>query len=140
VSIHAGCEGEDAGVIPDGEELCFGDNRGDTKEFARAAADAGATIVVGHGPHVPRGWEIWNGVPIFYSLGNLATGAGIRVWGKAALAPVLLATFQRNQDGSFQVASFDIVSFKQAYGTGPRPDPEGAAKSEMIALSSSLHQ
>jgi poly-gamma-glutamate capsule biosynthesis protein CapA/YwtB (metallophosphatase superfamily) len=139
VSMHAGCEGDDASVIPDGEERCFGENRGDTKGFARAAAEAGATIVVGHGPHVPRGWEIWNGVPIFYSLGNLATGAGIRVLGKSALAPVLLATFQRNQDGSVKVTSFDIVSFKQAYGTGPRLDPEGAAKSEMIALSRSIN-
>jgi hypothetical protein len=136
--MHAGCEGDDAGMIPDGEERCFGENRGDTKGFARAAASAGATIIVGHGPHVPRGWEIWNGVPIFYSLGNLATGAGIRVLGKAALAPVLLATFQRDKNGSVQVSAFDIVSFKQAYGTGPRLDPEGAAKKEMIALSGSL--
>jgi len=140
VSMHAGCEGEDAGVIPDGEERCYGDNRGDTKGFARAAADAGATIVVGHGPHVPRGWEIWNGVPIFYSLGNLATGAGIRVLGKAALAPVLLATFQQDKNGSVQVTAFDIVSFKQEYGTGPRLDPEGAAKTEMIALSGKISQ
>jgi hypothetical protein len=73
-------------------------------------------------------------------LGNLATGAGIRVQGKAALAPVLLATFQRQEDGSVQVTSFDIVSFKQAYGTGPRLDPEGAAKKEMIALSESLNK
>ncbi|MGO9318904.1 MAG: CapA family protein [Terracidiphilus sp.] len=140
VSMHAGCEGEDAGEIPDGEEKCYGENRGDTKGFARAAADAGAMIVVGHGPHVSRGWENWNGVPIFYSLGNLATGAGIRVSGKAALAPVLLATFQRNQDGLVQVASFEIVSFKQSYGTGPRLDPDGAAKKEMVALSEKLIQ
>jgi poly-gamma-glutamate capsule biosynthesis protein CapA/YwtB (metallophosphatase superfamily) len=140
VSMHAGCEGEIASVIPAGDERCFGDNRGDTKGFARAAADAGATIVVGHGPHVPRGWEIWNGVPIFYSLGNLATGAGIHVGGKTALAPVLLATFQRNENGAVQVAGFEIVSFKQEAGTGPRLDPEDAAKKEMIALNESLNK
>lgn len=138
VSMHAGCEGEIASVIPDGDERCFGENRGNTKGFARAAAAAGAAIIVGHGPHVPRAWEIWNGVPIFYSLGNLATGAGIHVGGKAALAPVLVATFQRKQDGSVQVTGFDIVSFKQEPGTGPRLDPEGAAKNEMVALSESL--
>lgn len=32
--------------------------------------DAGATAVVGHHPHVPQGWEIYKGRPIFYSLGN----------------------------------------------------------------------
>ncbi len=138
VSMHAGCEGESAGRIPNGDERCFGENRGNTKRFARAAAAAGATIVVGHGPHVPRGWEIWKGVPIFYSLGNLATGAGIRVGGKSALAPVLLATFQRHKNGSVKVKTFEIVSLKQEKGIGPKLDPDGAAKNEMIALSASL--
>jgi len=38
--------------------------------FARAMIDAGADAVVGHGPHVLRGIEIYEGKPIFYSLGN----------------------------------------------------------------------
>jgi poly-gamma-glutamate synthesis protein (capsule biosynthesis protein) len=36
----------------------------------RAIADAGASLIVAHHPHVPQGVEIWNGVPIFYSQGN----------------------------------------------------------------------
>ena len=39
-------------------------------EFARAAIDAGADVVVGHGPHVTLGAEIYRDRPIFYSLGN----------------------------------------------------------------------
>jgi poly-gamma-glutamate capsule biosynthesis protein CapA/YwtB (metallophosphatase superfamily) len=38
--------------------------------FARAMIDAGADVVVGHGPHALRGIEIYRGKPIFYSLGN----------------------------------------------------------------------
>ena len=38
---------------------------------AHAVVDAGADIVIGHGPHVLRGIELWKGCPIFYSLGNL---------------------------------------------------------------------
>ncbi|MGE3652364.1 MAG: CapA family protein [Reyranellaceae bacterium] len=38
--------------------------------FARAVIDAGADLVVGHGPHLLRGLEIYKGKPIFYSLGN----------------------------------------------------------------------
>jgi poly-gamma-glutamate synthesis protein (capsule biosynthesis protein) len=38
--------------------------------FAHAAIDAGAGVVVGHGPHVLRGIEIYRGRPILYSLGN----------------------------------------------------------------------
>jgi poly-gamma-glutamate capsule biosynthesis protein CapA/YwtB (metallophosphatase superfamily) len=38
--------------------------------FCRAAVEAGADIVVGHGPHILRGMELHHGKPIFYSLGN----------------------------------------------------------------------
>jgi poly-gamma-glutamate synthesis protein (capsule biosynthesis protein) len=38
--------------------------------LARAAIDAGADQVVGHGPHRLRGVEIYKGKPIFYGLGN----------------------------------------------------------------------
>lgn len=38
--------------------------------FARAMIDGGADLVVGHGPHLLRGMELYKGKPIFYSLGN----------------------------------------------------------------------
>ncbi len=38
---------------------------------AHAAIDAGADLVVGHGPHRLRGIEMYRARPIFYSLGNL---------------------------------------------------------------------
>ena len=38
--------------------------------FAHACLDAGADAFIGHGPHVTRGIEIYDGRPIFYSLGN----------------------------------------------------------------------
>lgn len=39
-------------------------------DFARAAIDAGADVVAGHGPHLTLGVEIYKGKPILYSLGN----------------------------------------------------------------------
>ncbi len=39
-------------------------------EFAHACVDAGADMVIGHGPHLLRGIEIYRGKPIFYSVGN----------------------------------------------------------------------
>lgn len=36
-----------------------------------AAIDAGASVIVGHHPHVVQGVEWYRGHPIFYSLGNL---------------------------------------------------------------------
>lgn len=38
--------------------------------FARRMIDEGADLVVGHGPHLLRGMEMYQGKPIFYSLGN----------------------------------------------------------------------
>ena len=38
--------------------------------FARAAIEAGADVFFGHGPHILQGIEIYQGKPIFYSLGN----------------------------------------------------------------------
>lgn len=39
-------------------------------EAAHRFVDAGADIVIGHGPHRLRGVELYRGKPIFYSLGN----------------------------------------------------------------------
>jgi len=33
-------------------------------------ADAGADLIIGHHPHVPQGVQVWDQVPICYSLGN----------------------------------------------------------------------
>ena len=38
--------------------------------FARAMIEAGADVFIGHGPHVLRGIEIFQGKPILYSLGD----------------------------------------------------------------------
>lgn len=38
--------------------------------ICRAAIDAGADIIVGHGPHVLNGIEVYRGKPILYSLGH----------------------------------------------------------------------
>jgi poly-gamma-glutamate synthesis protein (capsule biosynthesis protein) len=38
--------------------------------ICRSAIDAGADLVIGHGPHVLNGVEIYKGKPILYSLGH----------------------------------------------------------------------
>jgi poly-gamma-glutamate synthesis protein (capsule biosynthesis protein) len=58
VSMHAGTEYR---PHPNSQQI----------EFAHAALDAGATVVVGHHPHVTQPWECLNNGVIFYSLGNL---------------------------------------------------------------------
>src|SRR5436309_2006740 len=50
------------------------------REIAHAAIDAGADIVIGHGPHYSLPVEIHRGKPIFYGLGSFSfhTGHGGR--------------------------------------------------------------
>ena len=47
-------------------------------EIAHGAIDAGADIVVGHGPHYVLPIEVYKGKPIFYSLCNLSFHSGHR--------------------------------------------------------------
>ena len=44
-------------------------------ELGHLAVDLGATVVLGHHPHVPQPIEIYKDAPIFYSLGNYAFGS-----------------------------------------------------------------
>ena len=39
-------------------------------EIAHTAIDAGADLVMGHGPHTPLGIEIYQDKPIFYGVGS----------------------------------------------------------------------
>lgn len=53
------------------------------RDIAHAAIDAGADIVVGHGPHYALAVEVYRGKPIFYGLGSFSfhTGHGGRAHG-----------------------------------------------------------
>lgn len=73
VTMHLGAEGRAAQRTRDTMEVYFEERRGNPVAFAHAAADAGAALVVGHGPHVVRALEWRNGSLIAYSLGNLVT-------------------------------------------------------------------
>src|SRR5690606_35196114 len=42
----------------------------DVRERYRFFAEVGADLIVAHHPHCYSGYEIYNGTPIFYSLGN----------------------------------------------------------------------
>jgi poly-gamma-glutamate synthesis protein (capsule biosynthesis protein) len=47
-------------------------------DIAHTAIDAGADLVMGHGPHMPLGIEIYQGKPIFYGLGSFSFETGHR--------------------------------------------------------------
>ncbi len=131
VSFHGGAEGIDATSIPFAEEEYFGEPRGDVVWFARGVVDAGADLVIGHGPHVVRGIERYNERLIAYSLGNFATYYGISVAGIKGIAPILSVTL----DGNGAFVAGEIVSTVQIRPAGPSIDAEQRALNLIRGLS-----
>jgi hypothetical protein len=70
VTMHLGAEGAGAQRTRNVNEVGFGTPRGNPVAFANAAIDAGATAVIGHGPHVLRAGEWKDSSLVLYSLGN----------------------------------------------------------------------
>lgn len=120
VSFHGGAEGNGAEKLTFAREIFAGEDRGNVVEFARSMVDAGADIVLGHGPHVVRPMEIYHDRLIAYSLGNFATYYGISVEGIRGIAPILVA--QLDDDGKF--VSGRLEATMQIRPAGPAPDPE----------------
>jgi len=131
VTFHGGAEGADATHVPFAEEEYYGEPRGDIVWFARGAVDAGADLVIGHGPHVVRGMERYKDRLIAYSLGNFATYYGISVAGIKGIAPILTTTVDGN--GAFVEGA--IVSTIQLRPAGPSVDPRNRALDLIRGLS-----
>ncbi|MFW5820484.1 MAG: CapA family protein [Bacteroidota bacterium] len=123
VNFHAGAEGSKYQHITKTDEVFLGHNRGNPWYFAHKVIDAGADLVVGHGPHIVRAIEFYKGKLIAYSLGNFCTYARFNLSGPNAYAPVL--EVRLNSEGEF--VSGRIHSFLQLGEGGPIPDPDQKA-------------
>jgi poly-gamma-glutamate capsule biosynthesis protein CapA/YwtB (metallophosphatase superfamily) len=129
VQVHMGAEGSDKTHVKPGNELFFGENRGDPMKFSRAVIDAGADVVVGHGPHVLRGMEFYKGKLIAYSLGNFA-GGGKTLSSNGPLKYGAILHVSLTRDGTF--AGGKVVStYLNAQGVPARDDNERGR--EMVA-------
>lgn len=88
VTFHGGAEGDDAVFHGNSNEIFLGEDRGNAVAFSRAAIDAGADVVVGHGPHVLRAMECYQGRPIFHSLGNFVGVGGLSIRSMASMTAI----------------------------------------------------
>lgn len=131
VSFHGGAEGASALHLTRKKEVFFNQDRGNVYTFAHSMIDAGADMVIGHGPHVPRALELYRSKLIAYSLGNFCTYAKFSLRGPSGYAPMLLARV--NEKGDF--VSGRVISFKQEGEGGPVPDPTYAAANLISKLS-----
>ncbi len=121
VSFHGGAEGTNATHVKDGKEKYLGENRGDLKAFTHGVIDAGADLVIGHGPHVVRGMEIYKERLIAYSLGNFATYGRFDLSG--SLGYTVMLEVSLSADGRF--AGGKLIPTKQEGKGVPMPDETG---------------
>ena len=123
VTMHAGAEGRDADHVRRGTEMFLGENRGDVVAFSHAVVDAGADLVVGHGPHVLRAMEWYRGRLIAYSLGNFSAYKNFNITGTGGVSGILQATLRA--DGRW--VEGELVPMRLVGdGTPVRDDAEAA--------------
>lgn len=109
VSFHGGGEGARFEHVPRKNEIFYNENRGNVHAFSHAVIDAGADVVLGHGPHVSRAVEVYKNKFIAYSLGNFCTYGMFSLKGPNGFAPLL--QLKINGKGDFLYA--DMISVKQ---------------------------
>ena len=126
VSFHGGAEGGKALNIPKGSEIFFGENRGNLRLFTHAVIDAGADLVLGHGPHVARAMEFYKDRLIVYSMGNFATYGSFNLKGPQGLG--MIVDVELDSQGRFRAGR--ILPTKQEGRGIPVPD----AAAEVIPL------
>ncbi|WP_117211363.1 CapA family protein [Allorhizocola rhizosphaerae] len=114
VQVHMGAEGSDKGHVKPGTEMFLGENRGDPIAFSHAVIDAGADLVIGHGPHTLRGMELYKGRLIAYSLGNFAGGTGLKGGEILGWGGVLQTTL--SADGALVSGRFHSTIFQTRPG------------------------
>jgi hypothetical protein len=131
VSFHGGTEGEGAQHVLSQTEMLGSEKRGNLPLFAHTVIDAGADLVLGHGPHVLRGMEMYKGHLIVYSMGNFATYGMFNLKGAQGTTAIFEITL--NKDGS--LAGGRIIPAKQLGRGGPVLDDTGAAITKLRELS-----
>jgi len=119
VSVHAGAEGRNYQHVTRKTEMFLEANRGNIYDFAHTMVDAGADVIIGHGPHVTRGMEVYRNRFIAYSLGNFATYARFNLSGPNGIAP--LVKIYTDHEGTF--LSGKIFAAMQTGEGGAKPDP-----------------
>lgn len=130
VQVHMGGEGADKTHVRKGTEMFLGENRGDPMRFSHAVIDAGADLVVGHGPHVMRGMEFYQGRLIAYSMGNFFGYRSLSYSGVLGVSGILKATLRK--DGSW--VSGKLVATRVVAPGAPAMDQTNQAWSLIRSL------
>jgi membrane-bound lytic murein transglycosylase B len=134
VSFHGGTEGSKATRVKDEMEYLGKEPRGHLIQFTHAVIDAGADLVLGHGPHVLRGLEVYKRRLIVYSMGNFCTYGRFSLSGPLGIGAVFNIKIDADS-GEFLTAK--VHSTIQNKPGGALPDSSNQAF-EMLAKLSQL--
>ena len=99
-TFHGGAEGKNFRRQYNMKEEFFGEDRGNLMAFSKVAIDAGADMIIGHGPHVLRGIQLYKNKLICYSLGNFITYGNMKISGYNGLGAIMDITLDEN-NGNF---------------------------------------
>lgn len=130
VSFHAGAEGAKHRHTPRKDEIFLGYNRGNMYKFAHKCIDAGADILLGHGPHVTRAVELYKDRFITYSMGNFCTYDKFSLKGSKGVGPIV--KLEVDKEGKF--LSGQLVATKQIGRGIPVLDTTNRVINEVIEL------
>jgi poly-gamma-glutamate synthesis protein (capsule biosynthesis protein) len=81
-------------------------------ELGRKAIDWGADLVLGHHPHVPQEFEVYQGRIIAYSLGNFVFGSESN---RTNAGILLLLTFQGKGLSRVEAVPLDVNNYRVKY-------------------------
>lgn len=112
VSFHGGAEGSKYQHVTRKTETFLGENRGNVYEFAHKMIDAGADVLLGHGPHVTRAIEVYKDRFITYSMGNFCTYDRVNIRGVNGLAPIF--KIYTDKQGKFLKAEL-VSTYQEKY-------------------------
>ncbi|MBT4527959.1 MAG: CapA family protein [Deltaproteobacteria bacterium] len=121
VSFHAGAEGLGAARTPIGKEYFFGEFRGNVRLFSHRMIEAGADLILGHGPHTIRGMEYYKDKLIAYSLGNFMGYLGFNTSGHLKYSLILQITMSTTG----QLKRARIIPIQLSPRVIPEFDPQG---------------
>jgi len=89
------------------------------KKTYRFFADAGASAVIAHHTHCPCGYEMYNGVPICYSLGNFLfdlsgrNQSAVTSWNEGLIAQLLVTKYGVEVSYKPYIQNFDTAGLRK---------------------------
>ncbi len=96
------------------------------RDFYHSLIDAGADVIHGHHSHVPQGWEIYKGKPIFFGLGNFVVDTAMWSGNPNQLWSLVVEMRFSSKGDTFKVMPHRVSSDEKSIRVEPAEDNPSA--------------